>query len=209
MDHRTVGLGVLTFVRLVVIHDRQGPELPPRRQRIADEVHAPAHLRPRGHRRRLSCHGHPLPATPADRQPQLAVEWGSKLHLTCGACGTITAFQLTAGQVQECTQAIALLESVHIGRSRRPHHLASDRAYATVAVRQWGAQHHVQLSIPERVDHVRHRRRCQLPAPAFDRTAYRGRNVIAGPWAGSSTPGAWQPGPRSWPRTTERCSGLP
>jgi transposase len=104
--------------------------------------------------------------------------WGSKLHLTCDAHGTITAFRLTAGQIQECTQAIALLESVHIGRRRRPRHLAGDRAYATVAVRQWGQQHHVQLSIPERVDHVRHRRRYRLPAPAFDRAAYRGRNII-------------------------------
>jgi transposase len=103
---------------------------------------------------------------------------GSKLHLTCDAQGTITAFRLTAGQVQECTQALALLESVHIGRRRRPRHLAGDRAYATVAVRQWGAQHHVQLSIPERVDHIRHRRRYQLPAPAFNRAAYRGRNII-------------------------------
>jgi transposase len=36
----------------------------------------------------------------------------------------------------------------------------------------------VQLSIPERIDHVRHRRRFRLPAPAFDWAAYRGRNVI-------------------------------
>jgi transposase len=104
--------------------------------------------------------------------------WGSKLHLTCDARGTITAFRLTAGQIQECTQAIALLESVHIGRRRRPRHLAGDRAYATRAARQWGQQHHVQLSIPERVDHVRHRWRYQLPAPACDPAAYRGRTII-------------------------------
>jgi hypothetical protein len=36
----------------------------------------------------------------------------------------------------------------------------------------------VRLSIPERVDHVHHRMRFGLPAPAFDRTAYRARNVI-------------------------------
>lgn len=104
---------------------------------------------------------------------------GSKLHLTCDARGTITAFRLTAGQIQECTEAIALLESVHIGRRRRPRHLAGDRAYATVAVRQWGGEeHHVRLSIPERVDHIRHRRRFGLPAPAFDPAAYRARNII-------------------------------
>jgi transposase len=96
----------------------------------------------------------------------------------CDARGTITAFRLTAGQIQECTVAIALLETVHIGRRCRPRHVAGDRAYATIAVRRWGRQHHVQLSIPERVDHVRHRRRFGLPAPAFDRAAYRGRNSI-------------------------------
>jgi transposase len=67
---------------------------------------------------------------------------------------------------------------VRIGRRRRPRHLAGDRAYATVAVRAWGRQHHVRLSIPERVDHIRHRWRFGLAAPAFDRAAYRARNII-------------------------------
>jgi transposase len=137
------------------------------------------HLDPRAPcGRRRSKKGGP-PHEPADHAlGRSRGGWGSKLHLTCDAHGTITAFRLTAGQIQECTQAIALLESVHIGRRRRPRHLAGDRAYATVAMRQWGQQHHVQLSIPERVDHVRHRRRYRLPAPAFDPAAYRGRNVI-------------------------------
>jgi transposase len=104
--------------------------------------------------------------------------WGSKLHLTCDAHGTITAFRLTAGQIQECTEAIARLETVHISHRHRPRHLAGDRADATLAVRQWGQRHHVRLSIPERVDHVRHRRRFGLSAPAFNRAAYRGRNII-------------------------------
>jgi transposase len=105
--------------------------------------------------------------------------WGSTLHLTCDARGTITAFRLTAGQIQECTAAIPLLEAVRIGRRRRrPRHLAGDRAYATVAVWHWGRAHHVHLSIPERVDHVRHRLRFGLAAPPFDRAAYRARNVV-------------------------------
>ena len=72
----------------------------------------------------------------------------------------------------------ALLDTVRIGHCRRPRHVAGDRAYATVAVRQWGRQHQVRLGLPERVDHVRHRRRFGLPAPAFNRAAYRGRNII-------------------------------
>jgi transposase len=104
--------------------------------------------------------------------------WGSKLHLTCDARGTITAFRLTAGQMQACTAVVPLLESVCIGRRRRRRHLAGDRAYATVAVRQWGRTHRVRLSIPERVDHIRHRRRFGLADPAFDRAAYRARNII-------------------------------
>jgi transposase len=80
--------------------------------------------------------------------------------------------------MQECTQALALLDTVHIGRRRRPRHLAGDRAYATVAVRAWGRAHRVQLAIPERVDHVRHRMRFGLRSPAFDPAAYRARNII-------------------------------
>jgi transposase len=104
--------------------------------------------------------------------------WGSKLHLTCDARGTITAFRLTGGQIQECTQTLALLDAVHIGCRRRPRHLAGDRAYATGAVREWGRAHRVRLSIPERVDQVRHRMRFRLPTPAFNRAAYRARNII-------------------------------
>jgi transposase len=85
---------------------------------------------------------------------------------------------VTAGQLQECTVVLPLLESIRIGRRRRPAHVAADRGYATVAVRQWGRAHHVRLAIPERVDHVRHRQRFRLAAPAFDRAAYRARNII-------------------------------
>ena len=71
-----------------------------------------------------------------------------------------------------------LLESVRIGRRRRPRHVAADRGYGTRAMRAWGRAPHLRLAIPQRVDHVRHRQRFRLAAPTFDRAAYRGRNII-------------------------------
>src|SRR5690606_33591213 len=40
--------------------------------------------------------------------------FGSKLHVVCDSQGTITAFCLTAGNVNECTEFVPLMESVSV-----------------------------------------------------------------------------------------------
>lgn len=104
--------------------------------------------------------------------------WGTKIHLACDAHGIITAFCLTAGQVNECTQVARLLEPVHVGRRRRPRHLLGDKGYSTRAIRAWARRHHVQLVVPERSDQLAQRAHRRGRRPRFDRALYRARNVI-------------------------------
>lgn len=104
--------------------------------------------------------------------------WGTKLHLACDAHGTITAFCLTAGQINECTQLATLLEPVHIGRRRRPRRLLGDKGYSSRAIRGWARLHHVHLVVPERSDQLAQRAHRRGRKPVFDRETYRGRNVI-------------------------------
>jgi transposase len=100
------------------------------------------------------------------------------VHLLCDSHGIITAFRLSAGNINECTEAIPLLESVQIGRRCRPKCLAGDRGYSTKAIRAWCRAHHVQAVIPERVDQIEQRSRRPGRPLRFDRTLYRRRNVI-------------------------------
>lgn len=104
--------------------------------------------------------------------------WGTKLHLACDARGTIIAFCLTAGQINECTQVARLLDPVQIGRRRRPRRLLGDRGYSTRPIRAWARQHHVQLVVPERVDQIQQRAHRPGRKPIFDRHAYRSRNIV-------------------------------
>ena len=63
-----------------------------------------------------------------------------------------------------------------VGRPRqRPARVAGDKGYSYPAIRAWLRAHHVRAVIPERRDQVAHRRG---RPPAFDRGAYRRRNVI-------------------------------
>ena len=67
---------------------------------------------------------------------------------------------------------------MRIGRRRRPRRLLGDRGYSTRASRAWARARHVRLVVPERVDQIGQRARRPGRKPAFDRRAYRGRNVI-------------------------------
>jgi transposase len=97
--------------------------------------------------------------------------------------GTITAFRLTAGNVNECTAFVALMESVSVpsghGRPRkRPRRLAGDKGYSTRAIRAWCSKHNVRAVIPERRDQIEQRKRRPGRKPAFDREQYRRRNIV-------------------------------
>lgn len=104
--------------------------------------------------------------------------FGCKVHLLCDSHGIIAAFRLSAGNINECTEAIPLLESVGVGRKRRPRSLAGDKGYSTRAIRARCRAHHVQAVIPERIDQIKQRSRRPGRKPSFDRIQYRRRNVI-------------------------------
>jgi transposase len=67
---------------------------------------------------------------------------------------------------------------VHLGPHRRPKSLVGDKGYSTRAIRGWARRHHVQLSVPERGDQIAQRAHRPGRKPAFDRSAYRSRNII-------------------------------
>jgi transposase len=94
----------------------------------------------------------------------------------------VLGFRVTAGQVNECTECIPLLERLALRRPgrrpRRPAAVAGDKGYSTAAIRAWCRAHHVRAVIPERAD--QRERRAHRPGrkPRFDREAYRGRNIV-------------------------------
>lgn len=109
--------------------------------------------------------------------------WGSKLHVVCDRAGLVVGFRVTAGQVNECTEFVPLLEGIAIRRAegpplRRPAAIAGDKGYSTQAIRAWCRAHRVRAVIAERDD--QRARRAHRPGrkPNFDREQYRGRNIV-------------------------------
>ena len=98
--------------------------------------------------------------------------------MLCDSQGIITAFRVSAGNLNECTEAIPLLASVSIGRRSRPRSLAGDRAYSTRAIRAWCRRRHMKAIIPERLDQTEQRSHRPGRRPSFDCQQYRRRNVI-------------------------------
>lgn len=97
----------------------------------------------------------------------------------CDRAGTVLSFRVTAGQIIECTECAALLDSVQVGGTggaprQRPAALAGDKGYSTRAIRAWCHAHQVQKVIPERSDQVRARAHRRGRKPRFDRA----RNIV-------------------------------
>jgi len=68
------------------------------------------------------------------------------------------------------------MDAVHIGRPHpRPERLAADKGYSHNRVRSWLRQHRIVPVIPTRNDPRDPRQRRD---PAFDKSAYRKRNII-------------------------------
>lgn len=95
----------------------------------------------------------------------------------------IVGFRVTAGQINECTEFVPLMESIAIARPdgpprRRPAAVAGDKGYSTTAIRAWCRSHRVQAVIAERGD--QRERRAHRPGrkPHFDKALYRDRNII-------------------------------
>lgn len=107
--------------------------------------------------------------------------------MACDGAGRPLALLLTGGNVNDCTQAIGLLDAIRVprlgsGRPRtRPDHLLADKGYSTRAIRAELRRRHIPHTIPERRDQRANRRRKGRRGgrpPAFDRERYKRRNVV-------------------------------
>jgi transposase len=88
--------------------------------------------------------------------------------------------QVTPGQTHESAAFESTVDAVRIkqpnGRPRaRPRRIAGDKAYDIPRIRRWLRRHRIGAVIPEK--NRPHGRKRGRP-PAFDREAYRRRNVI-------------------------------
>jgi transposase len=99
--------------------------------------------------------------------------FGSKVHLMTDARGLPIGCVLTQGNRNECPVFDELLDAALAGAAGAggalPARLAADRAYNAAAIRTRLAALGVEAVIPPRSS--------DRPIP-YDRTAYRGRNVI-------------------------------
>jgi transposase len=85
--------------------------------------------------------------------------------------------------VNECEVFIELMEDLAIRSPqgpprRRPKQVVGDKGYSTRAIRAWCRRRRVRAVIPQRTDQLAQRRRHPGRPLAFDRAAYRRRNII-------------------------------
>lgn len=112
--------------------------------------------------------------------------FGTKIHLVTDGTGLPLAVEVSPGQAHESLYVAPMLNAVRIGRPRggggrprqRPTAVAGDKGYSYPGVRAWLRAHHIQPVIPERADQQRQRAHRPGRKPAFDREAYRQRNVV-------------------------------
>ena len=76
---------------------------------------------------------------------------------------------VTAGQTHESKSFEALMNTVRIGRRRRPKAVAGDKGYSSLRIRTWLAERGIKAVIPARSN----QREVKL-----DRVLYRRRNVV-------------------------------
>ncbi len=90
------------------------------------------------------------------------------------AQGVPLAVQVTAGQCHESTRFESVLDTLRIGRRKRPVAIAADKAYDARRIRQWCRSRGIQAVIPcKRKAHRKAGRPCEL-----DKTKYRRRNSV-------------------------------
>ena len=94
--------------------------------------------------------------------------------VTDGA-GTPLSVQVTPGQAHESAAFEDTVQAVRIGRRSRPRRIAGDKGYDIPRVRRYLRRRRIGAVIPEK--RKPHGRKPGRP-PAFDRHAYRRRNVI-------------------------------
>jgi transposase len=109
------------------------------------------------------------------------------VHLAVDGRGLPLSFVLTPGNVNDSTVFEGVLEAIRVpraGRGRprtRPDQVLADKAYSSRAIRAWCRRRGIAVTIPERNDQIANRLRRGSQGgrpPAFDRQAYRHRNVV-------------------------------
>jgi transposase len=89
----------------------------------------------------------------------------SKIHALVDAEGRPVNLSLTGGQVADCSQAEALLDSIKEGGT-----LLADKAYDTDAIRKTAADHKIWANIPPKSN--------REDVFAFSPWVYRQRNLV-------------------------------
>ena len=102
--------------------------------------------------------------------------YSTKIHPRCERSGKPMAFVLTVGQRHEQPMLPALMERGAVkrpGRGRpriRPERVAGDKGFTSSTVQRYLKKRRIGAVIPTKAN--------QAPDPAFDREAYRERNVV-------------------------------
>jgi transposase len=111
----------------------------------------------------------------------------TKIHQLVDGTGRPLVIALTAGQAGDSLMLKWLLAGLAVdrlgpGRPRtRPDALLGDKAYSSRANRELLRTKRIKTVIPEPADQIAHRQRRGTAGgrpPAFDATAYKGRNVV-------------------------------
>jgi len=94
---------------------------------------------------------------------------------------------LTGGNVNDCTRFTQVMAGIRFERpgpgrpATRPVRVLADKGYSSKAIRDYLRQRGIRATIPERRDQRANRDRRGSAGgrpPAFDRIAYRRRNVV-------------------------------
>ncbi len=112
--------------------------------------------------------------------------FSTKVHLACDGRGRPLSVLVSAGQRNEAPLLGELLDAIWVARPagtpgrprKRPERLLADRGYAHDSCRRLLRRRSIPHVIPERKDQKERRLRRGGRPPAFDREAYRGRNVV-------------------------------
>lgn len=108
----------------------------------------------------------------------------TKVHLTCDGKGRPLSILLTPGQRHDSTQLVPLLDAIRVpraGRGRprtRPERVIGDKGYSYPSCRRILRRRGIVAVIAERRDQRERRGRKAGRPLAFDRDAYRRRNVV-------------------------------
>lgn len=99
--------------------------------------------------------------------------YSTKLHVACDGNGLPLGIVITAGNINEPTEFLRLMNSIPLSlrrKNKRPDSLAGDKAYVAGYIFSWLDQHQIGNVIPNRKNENKN--------PGFCRKTYRRRNVV-------------------------------